>query len=115
MFKLDKERAEEPEIKLPTSSGSQKIQEESRRTSTSASVTMLKPLTVGVTETVENSLRARNTRPPYLPLRNLYAGQEATVRSRHGTTVVWFQIVDGVHQGCTLPPCLYNLDAEYIT
>ena len=62
----------------------------------------------------EHSLRVGNTRPPYLPLRNLYAGQEVTVRTRHGTTVVWFQIVDGACQGCTLPPCLYNLDAEYI-
>ena len=46
-------------------------------------------------------------------LRNLYAGQEATVRTRHGTTD-WFQIGKGVHQGCILPPCLFNLYAEYI-
>ena len=46
-------------------------------------------------------------------LRNLYAGQEATVRTRHGT-VDWFQIGKGVHQGCTLPPCLFNSYAEYI-
>ena len=46
-------------------------------------------------------------------LRNLYAGQEATVRTGHGTTD-WFQIVKGVHQGCMLSPCLFNLDAEYI-
>ena len=46
-------------------------------------------------------------------LRNLYAGQEATVRSRHGTTD-WFQIGKGVHQGCILSPCLFNLHAEYI-
>ena len=47
-------------------------------------------------------------------LRNLYAGQEATVRTGHGTTD-WFQIEKGVHQGCILSPCLFNLYAEYIT
>ena len=46
-------------------------------------------------------------------LRNLYAGQEATVRTRHGTTD-WFQIGKGVHQGCILSPCLFNFYAEYI-
>ena len=46
-------------------------------------------------------------------LRNLYAGQEATVRTEHGTTV-WFQIGQGVRQGCILPPCLFNFYAEYI-
>ena len=46
-------------------------------------------------------------------LRNLYAGQEATVRSGHGTTD-WFQIGNGVRQGCILSPCLFNLYAEYI-
>ena len=47
------------------------------------------------------------------PLRNLYAGQEATVRTRHGTTD-WFQIGKGVHKGCILSSCLFNLYAEYI-
>ena len=46
-------------------------------------------------------------------LRNLYAGQEATVRTGHGTTG-WFQIKKGMHQGCLLSPCLFNLYAEYI-
>ena len=46
-------------------------------------------------------------------LRNMYAGQEATVRTGHGTTD-WFQIGKGVHQGCILSPCLFNLHAEYI-
>ena len=46
-------------------------------------------------------------------LRNLYAGQETTVRTGHGTTD-WFQIAKGVHQGCILSPCLFNLYAEYI-
>ena len=47
-------------------------------------------------------------------LRNLYAGQEATVRTRHGT-IDWFQIGKGIHQGCMLSPCLFNLYAECIT
>ena len=47
------------------------------------------------------------------PLRNLYAGQEATVKIGHGTTY-WFQIGRGVHQGCILSLCLYNLDVEYM-
>ena len=46
-------------------------------------------------------------------LRNLHVGQEATVRTGHGTTD-WFQIGKGVHQGCTLLPCLFNFYAEYI-
>ena len=50
---------------------------------------------------------------PTCLLRNLYAGQEATVRTGHGTTD-WFQIGKGVHQGCILSPCLFNLYAEYI-
>ena len=50
---------------------------------------------------------------PICPLRNLYAGQEATVRTGHGTTD-WFQIGKGVCQGCILSPCLFNLHAEYI-
>ena len=67
MFKLDLEKAEEPEIKLPTSVGSSIKQESSRKTSTSALLTMPKPLTCGPQQTVENSSRDGNTRPPYLP------------------------------------------------
>ena len=62
---------------------------------------------------MENSERDWNTRPPDLLLRNLYACPEATVRTGHGTTD-WFQIGKGVHQGCILSPCLFNLYAEYI-
>ena len=62
---------------------------------------------------MENSERDGNTRPPDLPLEKLYAGQEATVRTRHGTTD-WFQTGKGVCQGCILSPCLFNLYAEYI-
>ena len=106
MFNLDFKKAEEPEIKLPTSVGSLKKQECSRKTSTSALLTMPKPLTMWITtncgsqQTVENSGRDGNTKPPDL-LRNLYAGQEATVRTGHGTTD-WFQIREGVSSGCIL-------------
>ena len=62
---------------------------------------------------MENHERDGNTRPPDLPLRNRYAGQEATVRTGHGTTD-WFQVRKGVCQGCILSPCLFNFSAEYI-
>ena len=62
---------------------------------------------------MENSERDGNTRPPDLPLEKPYAGQEATVRTRHGTTD-WFQIGKGVCQGCIWSPCLFNFYAEYI-
>ena len=58
-------------------------------------------------------LHKKDTRPTGLPLRNLYAGQEAAVRTGHGT-IDWFQIVKGVCQGCILSPCLFNLYAEHI-
>ena len=64
-------------------------------------------------QTVENSHRDDNTRHLTCLLRNLYAGQEATVRTGHETRD-WFQIRKGVHQGCVLSPCLFNLHAEYI-
>ena len=107
MFKLDLEKAEETEIKLPTSIGTSKKQENSRKTSTWASWTMLKPFTVWITTNCGKFLK-RWGYP-----RNLYAGQEATVRTGHGTTD-WFQIGKGVCQGCILSPCLFNLYAEYI-
>ena len=62
---------------------------------------------------MENSERDGNTDHLTCLLRNLYAGQEATVRTGHGTTN-WFQIGKGVHQGCILSPCLFNFYAEYI-
>ena len=107
------EKAEEPEIKLPTSSGSSKKQESSRKTSISALLTMPKSLTVWIT-TNWKILKEMGI-PDHLTclLSNLYAGQEATVRTGHGTTD-WFQIGKGVRQGCILSPCLFNLYAEYI-
>ena len=91
MFKLDLEKAEEPEIKLPTSIGSSKKQENSRKTSTSALLTMSKPLTVDHNK-LWKILKEMGI-PDHLTcfLRNLRAGQEATVRTGHGTTD-WFQI-----------------------
>ena len=113
MFKLVLEKAEEPEIKLPTSSGSLKKQESSKKTSIAALLTMPKPSTVWVT--INWKILKEMRVPDHLIclLRNLYAGEEATVRTGHGTTD-WFQIGKGVHQGCILSPCLFNLYAEYI-
>ena len=86
MHKLDLEKTEEPEIKIANICWIIEKQENSSNTSTSASLTMLKPLTVCITTNCENFFsRDGNTRPPYLPGRNLYAGQEATVRTGHGT------------------------------
>ena len=113
MFKLVLEKAEEPDIKLPTSSGSLKKQESSRKTSVSALLTMPKPLTVWIT--INWKILKEMRIPDHLIclLRNLYAAQEATVRTGHGT-IGWFQIGKGVHQGCILSPCLFNLYEEYI-
>ena len=107
------EKAEEPEIKLPTSTGSSKTQESSRKTSISALLTMPKPLTVDHNK-LWKILKEMGI-PDHLTclLRNLYAGQEATVRTGHGATD-WFQIGKGVCQGCILSPCLFNLYSEYI-
>ena len=98
IFKLVLEKAEEPGIKLPTSAGSWKKQESSRKTSISALLTMPKPLTVW-------KILKEMGIPDHLTclLRNLYAGQETTVRTGRGTTD-WFQIGKGVHQGRILSP-----------
>ena len=112
MFKLDLEKTEEPEIKLPTSVGLLKKQKSSRKKSTSASLTMLKPF---ILHNKQLKILKEMKLPDHLIclLRNLYAGQEAAVRTGHGTTD-WFQIGKGVCQGCTLLPCLFNLYAEHI-
>ena len=96
-----------------TSAGSSKKQESSRTTSISALLTTPKPLTVWIT--INWKILKEMKIPDHLTclLRNLYAGQEATVRSGHGTTD-WFQIGKGVRQGCILSPCLFNLHSEYI-
>ena len=113
MFKVVLEKAEEPEIKLPTSTGSSKNQESFRKASISALLTTPKPYTVWITT---NSVKfVEMGTPDHLTclLRNLSAGQETTVRTGHGTTD-WFQIGKGVRQGCILSPCLFNLYVEYI-
>ena len=91
MFRLDLEKAEEPEIKVPTSVESWKKQESSRKMSTSALLTMPKPLTVW--STTNWKIVKQMEIPDHLTclLRNLYAGQEVTVRTGHETTD-WFQV-----------------------
>ena len=113
MFKLVLEKAEELEIKLPTSVGSWRNQESSRKTSISALLTMPKPLTVWITIKSGKFLKEIGM-PDYLAffLRNLYAGQEATVITEHGITDR-FQIGKGVCQGGILSPCLFNLYLTY--
>ena len=113
MFKLVLEKAEEPEIKLPTSVGSLKKQESSRKTYTSAFLAMPKSLTVDH-NTLWKILQEMGI-PDHLTclLRNLYAGQEAAVRTGHGTADC-YKIGKGVCQGCILSPCLFNFYAEYI-
>ena len=113
MFKLVLEKAEEPEIKLPTSTGSSKKEESSRKISISAFLTTPKPLTVWI-KTLWKILKEMGI-PDHLTClqRKLYAGQEATARMGRGTTD-WFPIGKGVCQGCILSPWLFNLYAEYI-
>ena len=114
MFKLDFEKAEEPEIKLPTSAGSPKKQESSRKISTCALLITPKPLTLWITTNCGEFFKRWEYQTCLTCLlRNLYAGQEATVRIGHGTTD-WLQVRKGVCQGCILSPCLCNLYAEYI-
>ena len=113
IFKLDLEKAEEPDIKLPTSLGSSKKREFQKNIyfcfidNTKAS------------DCMGHNKLWKSLKEMGIPdhrtclLRNLYAGQEATVRIGHGTTD-WFQIGKGVHQGCIFSPCLFNLYAKCI-
>ena len=98
---------------MPTSVGSSRKQESSRKTSISALLTMPKPLTMWMTTNCK--ILKEMGIPDHLTclLRNLYAGQEATVRNGHGTTN-WFLIGKGVCQGCILLPCLFNLYVVYL-
>ena len=109
--KLSLQKAEDQEIKLWTSVGSSKKQESSRKISTSALGQSL--WLCGLQQTMEILQEIETPDHMTCLLRNLYAGQEATVRTGHGT-IDWFQIGKGVHQGCILSPCLFNLYAENI-
>ena len=113
MFKLDLEKPEELEIKLPISAGSSKKQESSRKTSTSALLTKPKPLTVWITTNLENSEKDGNTRPLDLPPEKSICRSRSNIRTQHGTTD-WFQIGKGVHQSYILLPCLFKVYAEYV-
>ena len=113
MFKLVLEKAEEPEINMPTSAGSSKKQESSRKTSISALLTMPKPLTVRITINCGKFWRRweyQTTGPAswetYMQVRKQQLQQTGTTH--------WFQIGKGVCQGCILSPCLFNFYAEYI-
>ena len=116
MFKLVLEKAEAPEIKLPTSAGSWKKQESSRKNIYFCFIDYAKAF-----DSVDNDKLWKILKEIGIPdhltcfLRNaeMYADQEATVRTGHGTTD-WFQIGKGVCQGCILSPCWVNLYAEYI-
>ena len=114
MFKLVLEKAEEPEIKLPTSAGSWKKQESSRKNIHFYFIDYAKAF-----DCVDNNKLWKILKEMGIPdhltwlLRNLYSGQEATVRTGHGITD-WFQIGKGVPQGYILSPCLFNIYAEYV-
>ena len=113
MFKLDLEKVEEPEIKLPDFVDYQK-----NRTATKkiyfCFIDYAKAFDCVDHHKLWKILKEMGI-PDHLTclLRNLYAGQEAPVRTGHGT-IDWFQIGKGIHQGCILSPCLFNLYAEYM-
>ena len=114
MFKLVLEKAEEPEIKLPTSAGSSKKAREFQKNIYFCFIDYAK-----VFDCVDHNKLWKILKEMGIPdhltclLRNLYAVQEETVRTGHRTTD-WFQIGKGVCQGCILSPCLFNFHAEYI-
>ena len=112
-LKLDLEMAEESEIKLPTSPGSPKKQEFQKN------ICFCFIDYARAFDCVDHNKLWKILKEMGIPdhltclLKNLYAGQEATVRTSHGTTD-WLQIRKAVRQGCILSPCLFNLYAEYI-
>src|SRR5574337_410363 len=114
MFKLVLEKAEEPEIKFPTSAGSSKKQESSRKNIYFCLIDYTKAF-----DCVDHNKLWKILKEMAIPdhltclLRNLYAGQEATIRTGHATRD-WFQIGKGGRQGCISSPCLFNFYAEYI-
>ena len=114
MFKLDLEKAEEPEIKLATSVGSLKKQESSRKNIYFCFINYAKAFDCMDHNKLWKIFKEMGIpRPLTCLLRDLDAGQAATVGTGQGTTD-WFQIGKGIHQGCILSPCLFNFYAEYI-
>ena len=115
MFKLVLEKAEEPEIKLPTSTGSSK----KVKTVPEKNIYFCFIIYAKAFDCVDHNKLWKILKEMGIAdhltdlLRNLYSGQEATVRTGHGPTD-WFQIGKGVRQGCILSPCLFNLYAMYI-
>ena len=113
MFKLDLEKAEEPEIKLPASAESSNKQEFQKKH------LLLLYWLFQTFDCVDHNRLWKILQEMGIPdhltclLRNLHEGQDTTVRTGHGTTD-WFQIGKGIHQGCILSLCLFNLYAEYI-
>ena len=114
MFKLVLEQAEEPEIKLPTSDGSSRKEENSRKNIYFCFIDYAKTFDCVGHNKLWKILKETGI-PDHLNclLRNPYIGHETTVKTGHGTTD-WFQIGKGVRQGCILSPCLFTLHAEYI-
>ena len=114
MFKLDSEKAEEPEIKLPTSVDSPKKARKFQKNIYFCFIDYAKAFDCVNHNKLWQILKKMGI-PAHLTslLRILYAGQEAAVRNGHGTTD-WFQIRKGVCQGCILSLCLFNFYAEYI-
>ena len=114
-YKLDLEKAEEPEIKFPTSTGSQKKQGNFRKTATSASLIMLKLLTVWITATCGKFLKGweNQTTLPASCETCMRVKKQQLEPTEHGKTN-WFQTGKGVRQGRILLPCLFNLYADYI-
>ena len=121
MFKLVLEKAEEPEIKLPTSAGSSEKQQSSRKTSTSASLTTVKPPSMSIMTNCgkfwkrwdyQTTLTVSWETYMWVKKQQLKPNTH-TQKTKHKTTV-WFKIGKGVWQGCILSLCLFNLYAEYI-
>ena len=111
MYKLGFKEAKEPEIKSPTFTGSWRKQRNTKK-----NLLLLhyaKPLIVWITTSCGKFLKRWESDYLTCLLQNLYACQEATVRTGHGT-MDWFQLGKGVGQGCILLPCLFNLYADYI-
>ena len=106
-------KAEEPEIKLPTCTGSLKKQESSRKIPTSALLTTSNLLTAWITTNCGKFFKRWEYQTTFPASSEICMQEEATVRTGHGKTD-WFQIGKGVCQGCILSPCLFNLYTEYI-